>query len=112
MEIVPLNEQVVVDVQVAPTDIDSVALGQKAEVRFSGLNIRSTPATYGNVVSISGDSLVDPNSRNTYFLVRVELPPDELKKLENVGLFCWYASRGFDTNWRKDSAAISFTAHN
>ena len=35
MEIVPLNEQVVVDVQVAPTDIDSVALGQKAEVRFS-----------------------------------------------------------------------------
>ena len=83
MEIVPLNEQVVVDVQVAPTDIDSVALGQKAEVRFSGLNIRSTPATYGNVVSISGDSLVDPNSRNTYFLVRVELPPDELKKLEN-----------------------------
>ena len=54
MEIVPLNEQVVVDVQVAPTDIDSVALGQKAEVRFSGLNIRSTPATYGNVVSISG----------------------------------------------------------
>ena len=84
MEIVPLNEQVVVDVQVAPTDIDGVALGQKAEVRFSGLNIRSTPATYGNVVSISGDSLVDPNSRNTYFLVRVELPPDELKKLENV----------------------------
>ena len=86
MEIVPLNEQVVVDVQVAPVDIDSVALDQKAEVRFSGLNIRSTPSTFGNVVSISGDSLVDPNTRNAYFLVRVKLPADELKKLENVRL--------------------------
>ena len=54
------------------------------EVRFSGLNIRSTPATYGNVVSISGD--LRRSKFEKHILSKVELPPDELKKLENVRL--------------------------
>jgi HlyD family type I secretion membrane fusion protein len=86
MEIVPQDEQVVVDVKVQPTDIESVALNQTAEVRFSGLNARSTPSIYGTVIAISGDSLSDPASRTNYFHVKVDLPGDQLAKLEGVKL--------------------------
>ncbi|MDC0400178.1 HlyD family type I secretion periplasmic adaptor subunit [Alphaproteobacteria bacterium] len=86
MEIVPKDEQVLVDVKVKPTDIDSVEVDQTAEVRLTALNMRTTPAIYGKVLSISGDALNDTESRTSYFHVRVELPPGELNKIEGVRL--------------------------
>ena len=59
MEISPQNDDLVVTAQVSPTDIDNIVVGQGAEVRLTALNARTTPAIYGVVVSISGDSLVD-----------------------------------------------------
>ena len=41
-----------------PTDIDNVAIGQRAEVRLTALNLRTTPAVYGYVISVSGDILL------------------------------------------------------
>ena len=86
MEIVPQDEQVLVDVRVQPTDIDSVEVDQTAEVRLTALNMRTTPAIYGKVLSISGDALNDAENRTSYFHVRVELPPEELDKIDGVRL--------------------------
>ena len=58
MEISPQNDDLVVTAQVSPTDIDNIVVGQRAEVWLTALNARTTPAIYGVVVSISGDSLV------------------------------------------------------
>ena len=61
MDIVPQNEELLVEAQVLPNDIDSLMLGQKAEVRLSALNMRLTPTIYGSVTAISGDALAaDP----------------------------------------------------
>ena len=53
MEIVPQDDELIVNAQVSPTDIDNVKMGQTAEVRLTALNVRSTPSIYGVVVSIS-----------------------------------------------------------
>ncbi len=86
MEIAPQDEDLIVTAQVMPDDIDNVEIGQIAEVRLTALNTRSTPAIYGKVRSISGDSLTDSSSSSPYFLARIELPPKEMEKLGKVKL--------------------------
>ncbi len=43
MEIAPQDEELLVEAKVAPTDIDGVIIGLRAEVRFTALNVRETP---------------------------------------------------------------------
>ena len=86
MEIVPQDEDLVVNAQVKPTDIDNVALGQRAEVRLTALNATTTPAIFGKVISISGDSLVDEQNNMPYFLTRIEIPDQERAKLGDIKL--------------------------
>ena len=81
MEIAPKEGDYLVEAQVSPLDIDSVTLGQPAEVRFSALDLRTTPVIIGTVVSRSGDR-IEQNNRAPYFRVQVETPPDEMKKLQ------------------------------
>ena len=87
MDIVPQNEEFLVEAQVLPNDIDSLMLGQKAEVRLSALNMRLTPTIYGSVTAISGDALVaDSSDRKTYFLAVIQIPKDQREKLGAVKL--------------------------
>ena len=86
MEIAPKDDDLVVFAQILPTDIDSVAVGQRAEVRLVALNARTTPAIYGNVMSVSGDRLLDPRSSAPYFLSRIEIPIEEKQKLGQIKL--------------------------
>jgi multidrug efflux pump subunit AcrA (membrane-fusion protein) len=86
MEIAPKDDDLVVFAQVLPTDIDNVAVGQRAEVRLVALNARTTPAIYGNVMSVSGDRLLDPRTNAPYFLTRIEIPIEETQKLGQIKL--------------------------
>lgn len=81
LEIAPSDDRLIVEARVAPQDIDSVSIGQQAEVRISALNLRMTPAVFGEVRSVSGDRLVDERAQAEYFLVQINIAPDELEKL-------------------------------
>jgi HlyD family secretion protein len=70
-ELVPASEQLVVAAQVSPLDVDSVAVGQKAEVRFISLSRRQTPIVFGRVESISADALTNETTKQAYYLARV-----------------------------------------
>ncbi len=50
MLIVPLADQLLVEVRVQPQDIDNVRIGQGAMLRFSAFNLRTTPEVEGEVV--------------------------------------------------------------
>ena len=69
------------EARVAVEDIDAVSIGQSAEVRVSALNLRMTPAVFGNVRSVSGDRLVDERTQAGYFLIEINIPQVELEKL-------------------------------
>ncbi len=86
MEIAPKDDDLIVNAQVLPIDIDNVAIGQRAEIRLTALNVRTTPVIYGYVISVSGDSLIDPRSNAPYFRTRIEIPFEERKKLGGARL--------------------------
>ena len=86
MDIVPKDEELIIEAQVAPTEVDSLIVGQKAEVRLTALNMRSTPTIYGEVVSISGDAMQLSETTGPFFLAQIHIPRAEQKKLGSVRL--------------------------
>jgi HlyD family secretion protein/epimerase transport system membrane fusion protein len=86
MEIAPQNEDLIVNAMVMPTDIDSLVVGQRAEVLLTGLNTRTTPSIYGFVKSVSGDRLINQRDGSPYFLSRIEIPAEEKQKLGKIKL--------------------------
>lgn len=81
MEIVPLDDRLVIEGQVSPTDIDSVRPGLEAEVRLSALSMRKTPIILGEVTTVSQDRIVDERQNTAYFRMEVVVPDEELAKL-------------------------------
>ncbi len=86
LDIVPQKEELAIDAQVSPLDIDRIRLGLLAEVRFSAFKQALTPTTEGRVIAISADRLVDEKTGNSYYETRVELTPESLEKLSDLEL--------------------------
>lgn len=84
MDIVPQNDQLVVDAQIRPADIDGLQVGMEAEIRFPAFNQRTTPMIHGQLKTVSADRLVDPKTNMPYFNVRVLV--DEKSKESISGL--------------------------
>lgn len=81
LQIAPTSDRLLVEARVSPQDIDSVTAGQRAEVRLSALDLKRTPAVFGDVISVSGDRFVDARMEAEYFLVQINVPQEELDKL-------------------------------
>ncbi|MCB2113859.1 MAG: HlyD family type I secretion periplasmic adaptor subunit [Parvularculaceae bacterium] len=77
MEIVPKGDALRVAAHISPRDVDKVKPGQEAVIRFTSLNSRLTPEARGSVRQVSADSFVDRETGAAYFLVLIDLPPQE-----------------------------------
>jgi len=86
MLIVPEADDLIVEVKLPPQSIDQLALGQRAVLRFSAFNQRTTPEINGNVVRISGDVVQDQKSGATYYLIHIATPLEEVARLEGLKL--------------------------
>ena len=84
-EIVPLTEELILEVQVSPLDIDRVYDGQEAMIRFSSFGNR-TPTIFGSLLSLSADAIQDPNTGMTYYLARIEVSPEGMADLGDLEL--------------------------
>ncbi|MGQ4272540.1 HlyD family type I secretion periplasmic adaptor subunit [Terrihabitans sp. B22-R8] len=81
MEIAPSSDKLLIQARVSPNDVSHVSVGQEAEVRFIGLDLRRTPEIIGTVITLSGDRLVDQATGTPYFLAQVQTGPAEMEKL-------------------------------
>ena len=79
-EIVPVGEGVDVMAHVSPRDIESIAIGQRAEVRFPNFSSRKTPIILGTVQSVSADSKMDDNTKQPYYSARITIDYSTLPK--------------------------------
>lgn len=86
MLIVPAADNLIVEAKVAPHDIEQVHLEQKAILRFSSFDQRTTPELNGVVRFVSPDIVADPKSGAAYYVVRIGVPPQELSRLGHVTL--------------------------
>jgi HlyD family secretion protein len=86
LDIVPGDDELVVEARVEPRDIDKLRIGQTAVLRLSAFDLRSTPELGGIVVTVSADRLFDETTGETYYLTRLRIPEAELAKLENLKL--------------------------
>ncbi len=76
--IVPEDDDLIVAVDVTPTEIDNVHLGQKAEVRFPAFNMRTTPSISGTVLSVAADRRIDDRSGESFYAIEIALDDQEL----------------------------------
>lgn len=81
MDIVPEDEPLVLEVQVAPHMIDRVHPQLPVDVRFNSFAHSPQLVVDGKVVSVSADLLTDQHSGVSYYLARVHVTPAGLKTL-------------------------------
>ena len=86
MLIVPGADRLMVEVRLAPQDIDNVREGQTAVVRFAAFNARTTPEIEGKVSRISADVSQDPKTGTSYYTVRVAVSPEQQGRLGEARL--------------------------
>lgn len=78
LDIVPRDDDLVIDARISPNDIDVVRKGQAVQIVLSAYNQRTLPRLEGQVRDVSADRLVDPQTQATYYKVRVEVDRNAL----------------------------------
>ena len=81
MDIVPEGAPLVVEARIPPHIVDRVKPGLRADVRFSAFAHSPQLTVSGTVQSVSQDVLSDPETRQSYFLARIQLTPEGLAML-------------------------------
>jgi HlyD family type I secretion membrane fusion protein len=85
LDIVPRNDELIIEAQVRPADIDGVKAGLSADVRFPAFDGTETPRLSGLVTTVSADRLVGSGG-TPYFLVRVKVEEAALARLGSRAL--------------------------
>ena len=86
MLIVPEADALRVEAKVEPQQIDQLHVGQRAVLRFSSFNQRTTPELNGEVSHVSADVSQDQKTAATFYTIHIKIPPAEMKRLEGLRL--------------------------
>jgi HlyD family secretion protein len=86
MLIVPRNDVLVLEGKVEPQDIDQIEVGAPVHVRVMAGNQRTTPELQGVLERKAADLTQDQKNNHSYYVVRVALAKEELKKLGSLKL--------------------------
>ncbi|MCZ0737139.1 HlyD family type I secretion periplasmic adaptor subunit [Phreatobacter sp. AB_2022a] len=81
MQIVPGDDDLVIEIRVQPQDIEKVVVGRAAHVRLTALPHGTTPEVEAKVLRVSADVVRDPNLGTAYYTARVALRDGELARL-------------------------------
>jgi HlyD family secretion protein len=81
MLIVPDGDDLVIQAEVTPFDIDQVHVGQSAHLRFPAFDAKLTPDFFAEVVHVAADTVRLDQNRPPYYAVRLRIPQAELIKL-------------------------------
>lgn len=81
MEIVPDNENLIVEARADPASVDRIHAGQPARIRLAAFDQHSTPELSGTLLVVSPDRLVDPQTGAPYYALKVGIDADELARL-------------------------------
>ena len=86
MDLVPLQDRLVAEVNVQPNDIDVVYPGLVAEIRLPAFKQRLVPYLSGQVTFVAADVTTDPQTRQTYYRAYITIDQGQLARLPSVFL--------------------------
>ena len=86
MEIVPDSDALEIEGRLPPNEIDQVAQGQQANLRFSTLDRQTMPQARGTVTYVSADLSRDEQTNARFYTVRIDLPTGERHHLNGLTL--------------------------
>lgn len=87
LDIVPDEDSLTIEAQVAVEDISDVHPNTRAEVHLTAYKQRIVPIIHGDVIQVSADRLTDPKTNNPYYTAFVRIDQDELASLPNIRLY-------------------------
>ena len=85
-DIVPDADELIIEAKVSPVDIDRVSEGLPATIRFSTFSMGAVPTVHGRLLSVSADSVVEPQTGAAFYRARVEVSAESLKDLGDLSL--------------------------
>lgn len=86
LDIAPMDDELVIRAKVAPGDIDRIAAGARAEIKFSSVHYLGNQVVYGSVRALSRDRVTDEATKEGYFAAELvvdkeTVPPEVRGKL-------------------------------
>jgi HlyD family secretion protein len=86
MLVVPERDVLMVEVKIAPQDVDQIRLGQTVALRLTAFNKRTTPELNGAVSRLSADVTEDQKSGSYYYVARISVSDQETARLQGLKL--------------------------
>lgn len=98
LDIVPEQDNLVIEAQVSPKDIDDVHIGQSARIMFTSYPIRDSKRVRGVVDRVSPDTIVKDETQEAYFVARIRVDLDHMREVApNVKLAPGLPTQAFIT---------------
>lgn len=87
LDIVPDNQPMLVEGYARAADIDSIHVGEKAEVRLSSFGAAEALPLIGHITYIAADGTTDERTGEVSYVFRAKIDDAELKKQPNLFLY-------------------------
>jgi HlyD family secretion protein len=86
LDIVPMEDRLVAEVQVGPGDIDVVHTGLTAQIRLPAFKQRLVPFLSGKVTFVSADAVIEERSQRAFYRAHILIDESQLSRLNGVQL--------------------------
>ena len=87
LDIVPEDDGLTIEIQVAVEDISEIRPGMRAEMHLTAYKQRIVPIVHGDVGNVSADRITDPKTSSSYYLAQIRPDLAELAGLTGVHLY-------------------------
>jgi HlyD family type I secretion membrane fusion protein len=87
LDIVPDQDSLTIEAQIAVEDISDIRPNMRAEVHLTAYKQRIVPIIHGDVIQVSADRLTDPKTNNPYYVAFVRIDESELAAMPNIKLY-------------------------
>lgn len=102
MEIIPQDDNLIIEAKIRADDISVVRVGQLSRVRLTAYRARVVPVLEGRVISVSADAVVADGLElqtgipHLYYKVRIAIDQENLKKISDLKGVVLYPGMGVD----------------
>jgi HlyD family type I secretion membrane fusion protein len=87
LDIVPDQDSLIIEAQIAVEDISEVRPKMHADIHLTAYKQRITPVVGGEVIQVSADRLTDNRTGNPYYTALIQVDQKEVAELPNVKLY-------------------------